>query len=275
MKKLSILFVFVFSTLTMANDFNYTCRYQKEFSEIFKLSINKKNMIIYNQYHDGSMGQKKGKVVYDNTGLVGGNGQMKDRYGFKINYELSEVTPVEGFNEFFVTTPMTIGGEPLANGTTGGQITFKGHGYSYESYDCFLRTGTADDLVGTYVSPKANKSEARIEKVLVKQATLFEPAVYEYHMQILKNSYVEDLPNIEKQWGDYVVLKVSEDGKSLTGRFDDECDDPDCYYFEEVEVSILFSKKDLPYVKVKSYGWKLEGEEEEQEFESEYVFFLK
>lgn len=129
-----------------------------------------------------------------------------------------------------------------------------------------------DGLVGKYTSYKYKHAEVVISKVLTAQATLFEPAKYEYQIRI-DSGYIADLPTIGGEYDYDKAMKISSDGSSLYLDTKEECDDPDCYYFDEINISVNYSRKGQPYLKVSSYGFKLEGEEEEQEFESEYLFY--
>jgi hypothetical protein len=80
----------------------------------------------------------RGKLIFSNAGLVGGNGKMKDRLSFVVDYNSTEVMPGD-VQEYFLSPELTEGGYRFRNGSMGGFMTFAGHGYSYESYICFLR----------------------------------------------------------------------------------------------------------------------------------------
>ena len=69
---------------------------------------------------------------------MGGKGKMKDRLYFEVD-EASEIFPPEGFEHFYLSPELTSGGFQLRNGSKGGFITFNGHGYSYETFICFLK----------------------------------------------------------------------------------------------------------------------------------------
>ena len=96
----------------------------------------------------------------------------------------------------------------------------------------FSALANVDLLVGKYQG-KTAEDVASIKKVLVRQATLFDPAVYQYELNV---------ENEELQFAlEDEVLVVSKDGKSLSLNTDQECDDPGCRYFTSIDISV--SKK--------------------------------
>ena len=54
-----------------------------------------------------------------------------------------------------------------------------------------------------------------------------------------------------------------------------ECDDPDCSYLEEIDITVKMSKKGNPYIVVYYYGGTIGVEYESEEFEGTEVFFKK
>ena len=129
---------------------------------------------------------------------------------------------------------------------------------------------SVDDLLGSYVAKGDTEGAevAKITKVLVAQATLFEPAKYEYRLNLegkLDGIYFED-----------EELTVGEDGKSLVIDTDMECDDPGCNYFDNITVTIKKSRRGFPYIVVEYEGWHLEGDEDgEYELSGSEVFYKR
>lgn len=126
-----------------------------------------------------------------------------------------------------------------------------------------------DDLVGEYTDGATKESTLVISKILVAQPTLFEPAKYEYLLSLDAGSYSNKLPYLDE-----VVLNISEDGESLVKNFDQECDDADCLYFLEIDITASVSDSGKANVKIVYDGLQLEGEGEEFGFEGE-AFFTK
>jgi len=102
-----------------------------------------------------------------------------------------------------------------------------------------------DELLGTY-KPTSGEGEATVTKVLVSEATLFEPAKYEYRVDLWKSHH--SLSNS-------TALEIGEDGKSLVSSGGNECDDPGCFYFDNIEIVIKRpTPRSRPQIKVEYEG---------------------
>lgn len=88
--------------------------------------------------------------------------------------------------------------------------------------------GPLDSLLGVYKA-KDRDGTAVITRILIKEATLFEPAVYNYQVEVLRNKH--DIDRI-------VDLRPSTDGKSLSAGESDDCDNPDCHAFTSFDVEV-------------------------------------
>ena len=102
-----------------------------------------------------------------------------------------------------------------------------------------------DTLLGTY-RPKRGEGEATITKVQVTEATLFEPAKFEYRLELNHDKHDLYLNT---------ALVVSADGKSLSGSDSNECDDPGCYYIDSADITVTQkSPRAKPVIKVEYSG---------------------
>jgi hypothetical protein len=117
-----------------------------------------------------------------------------------------------------------------------------------------------DTLVGNY---KSTTAEAKISKKLVSPATLFDPAVYEYYVQLESSKF-----------GVYVVAKLTVDAakKSLSAYTDDECDDPGCTFFTDIKIDVS-NKAGKPSMEVYVLGYQ-DGEDGREDKEIEGTFKL-
>lgn len=136
----------------------------------------------------------------------------------------------------------------------------------------FLITTTAfaslDAIVGKYELKGGHEyAYAEVKKELVAQPTLFEPAKYEY--KITLDGTRDGLYLDEKE------LKITDDGKSFYLDTDNECDDPDCPYYETIEVKVKMSRRGNPYITVYYYGATISVEYPSEEFEGTEVYFKK
>ena len=76
--------------------------------------------------------------VFDNAGLKGGNGKMKERVSFVKNFQESTERNEEIY-EFLLTPGMLTGGSRLRNGSMGGLMSYSGHGYRWETFLCLTK----------------------------------------------------------------------------------------------------------------------------------------
>jgi hypothetical protein len=115
-----------------------------------------------------------------------------------------------------------------------------------------------DEYIGTYRGGNKNGT-AVISKVLVKDATLFEPAVFKYIMSMdYDSSLVGGQPSLEDQ-----ELKIHAPSQTLFYSGDQECDDPGCYYFDYVDVNVGKTKRGQPMIEL-SYSVSTSDPEEGQ-----------
>ncbi len=85
-----------------------------------------------------------------------------------------------------------------------------------------------EELLGTYKA-KDRDGTAVITRTLVQDRTLFEPAVYEYQAEIVRNKH-----DIERT----IILEIGADKNSLSGSERDDCDNPDCHAFDNFDVEV-------------------------------------
>ena len=129
---------------------------------------------------------------------------------------------------------------------------------------------SVEDLLGSYVAKGKTEGPivATITKVLVTQPTLFEPAKYEYRLDLEGEQ--------DGVYFDQEAMQVSEDGTELSIDTDLECDDPGCTYFETLTVVAKKSRRGFPYIQVEYEGWHLEDADEgEYELSGTEVFFKR
>lgn len=130
----------------------------------------------------------------------------------------------------------------------------------------FSLFANVDELVGSYAS-KDRDGSATITKYLVTPANLFEPAVYGYRLEMERSKhslYAE------------MDLEVSRDGKSLSASQERECDDPGCYYFNSIDVSVSKPARGKAQINVEYDGFHYaDGDEDEFYFNGKAVFIKK
>jgi hypothetical protein len=127
----------LFSSAALAESFKYNCVFLTDRDFKVKIEVSETQMSMFDQPDGLSRpGRGRGKLVFNNLGIHGGNGKMKDRLKFKVDWKKSEVAPMEIY-EYFLTPQMATGGMLMRNGSKGGFMTFAGHGYSWETYVCF------------------------------------------------------------------------------------------------------------------------------------------
>lgn len=116
----------------MAQRHTYDCKLMTDYSVSEEIVVTPKTMTILTKVP----GRRSLREVFDNNGLKGGNGKMKDRLSFIKNYQESDIKDGD-IVEFLLTPDMLQGGSLLRNGSRGGFVSFAGHGYSWETYICF------------------------------------------------------------------------------------------------------------------------------------------
>ncbi len=122
-----------------------------------------------------------------------------------------------------------------------------------------------DELLGTYKA-KDGDGKAIISKTLITERTLFEPAVYEYDIQIERKK-----DDIERS----VILEAGADGKSLSGSDRDDCDNPDCHAFDSFDVEVKKVGRGAQ-VSIQYEGYDTEdGSDEVNEFSGKATFIKK
>lgn len=135
MKVLLGVLVLMTSVSSFAMTYQYNCKSTQDYSDQMNISVNEKSLYVFSP--DWASG--KGKVIYTNEGLIGGNGAMKDRVKYGLDYDRSEIFPYEAMDNLYISKELAKGGLLLRNGSKGGFISYLGHGYSYESYICFAK----------------------------------------------------------------------------------------------------------------------------------------
>jgi len=139
MKFLVLALAFSFSAT--ASTLTYDCHLTTERDQKISFELNSKKMKLFDQYRIVSTKPFKKQVGYAilvNKGVFGGKGKMKDRFYYDVDYDQSEVVS-ETTEHFYVEPELVEGGKVMKNGRMGGFISFEGHGFSYESYVCYLR----------------------------------------------------------------------------------------------------------------------------------------
>lgn len=129
----------------------------------------------------------------------------------------------------------------------------------------FSALASLDELLGVYKA-KDGDGKAVISKTLIQERTLFEPAVYEYDVQIERKK-----DDIERN----VILETSADGKSLSGSDRDDCDNPDCHAFNTFDVEVKkVGRKAQITIQYEGYNTE-DGSDEVEEFSGEAIFIKK
>lgn len=134
MKTIYTTVFFLLSTASFAQSFKYDCKLLTDIRVTENIVVTAKKMTVLTEVFGG----KILKGVFDNTGVKGGNGKMKDRLSFVKNYQESTELNDE-IAEFLLTPDMLTGGSRLRNGSMGGFVSFAGHGYSWETFICFKK----------------------------------------------------------------------------------------------------------------------------------------
>jgi hypothetical protein len=127
----------------LAQTLRYRCYLTTDKSEQIRFDLRNDEMRLHDQYRVTGMEPfrvKRGYAVLENKGPKGGNGKMKDRLVFVVNYRKSQVVS-ESTSHYYLEPELLTGGKTMRNGSKGGFVSFEGHGYSYESYVCFLARG--------------------------------------------------------------------------------------------------------------------------------------
>ncbi|HXH29824.1 MAG TPA: hypothetical protein VNJ01_03325 [Bacteriovoracaceae bacterium] len=137
---LTVLAVLMTGSAVAANH-KYQCYLTTDKDDTISFDLSGESLKLHDQYRVLGLEPykvKRGSAILENRGFKGGNGKMKDRLVFSVNYERSEVVS-ENTSHYYLEKELLTGGKVLRNGARGGYVTFEGHGYSYESYLCFLR----------------------------------------------------------------------------------------------------------------------------------------
>lgn len=92
----------------------------------------------------------------------------------------------------------------------------------------FSAFSSVDQFLGSYKATKGIGS-ATISKKLVREATLFEPAKYEYLIEVEHDKH---------ELYTSVALDIIENGNSLSAWTREDCDDPGCYYLDNIEILV-------------------------------------
>lgn len=137
MKLLLILSSIFMAAAAEAESFKYNCIFLTDRDQKVDIEVSEGEMALLDQPDGlGRPGRSRGKLVFNNMGLTSGHGRMRDRLKFKVDWDKSQVAPMEIY-EYYLTPAMTTGGMVMRNGSKGGFMTFAGHGYSWETYVCF------------------------------------------------------------------------------------------------------------------------------------------
>lgn len=117
MKWLGIICALVLSSsITHAQEFRYNC---KSWGYLWTaiVTLDQQRLIVYD--HEGS--DKKGILVYENRGLKGGRGSMKDNLEYVLSREKSTATIYStGGRTYYVPPYMLTGGKYIKGGVIGG-----------------------------------------------------------------------------------------------------------------------------------------------------------
>lgn len=122
----------------------------------------------------------------------------------------------------------------------------------------FAQNQNLDALVGKYLGTNKN-GDVTIEKVLVKEADLFEPAQFIYTISMDYSS--SKGPGV---YLDNEEMTIDEKNQTLIYRGERECDDPGCWYIDQIEVSLKKTKDGNPYVELYYTASVSVPEEEDQ-----------
>jgi hypothetical protein len=101
-----------------------------------------------------------------------------------------------------------------------------------------------DTYIGVYRGKNKN-GEVTIKKIQTKAADLFAPAEYEYTISLDYSA--------SKGFGFYLedkTLTLNKTSNTLSLSYEDECDDPGCWY-SIIDISILMSAKNEPYIELR------------------------
>jgi hypothetical protein len=122
-----------------------------------------------------------------------------------------------------------------------------------------------DGLLGIYKATDRDGT-AVVSKELVRDATLFDPAVYEYKVEVFRKKH-----DIDRT----VFLEITADGKSLVGENSDDCDNNDCHAFNTFEVEVKKIRRGAQ-VLIHYDGYNTEdGVDEVEEFYGSATFMKK